>query len=579
MFQETSQEALVLLLDRLLKNGEDEVTEFKSVPKDYSTNEIGSYFSALSNEARLRGAEEAWLVFGIDDKTRKVVGTAYRQEPGRLKGLLHQISEETQPKSTFRNIFELNHADGRVLLFQIPPAPIGTPVSWKGHYYARAGESLTALSLDKLDAIRQQREESDWTSQILPGASLDDLDSDAIAFARKQFSEKHKGDSFYEDIASWNTKTFLNKAKLAIGGKLTRAAIILLGKPESVHFLSPSVAKITWCLVDNDGIQIDYKHFEPPFLLAVDQVFAKIRNVSIRALPDGTLFPVEISQYDSWVFREALHNCIAHQDYRLNSSIVVTEYSDHIQFSNAGAFIPGTLENVLNDDGRPRYYPNRQLADAMVELKMIDTIGSGIKRMFSTQKKRFMPMPDYIISENAVSVVLEGKILDARYTALLMKNGDLSLWDIILLDKVQKKRVITKDEAKYLRKKGLIEGRYPKVYPAASIAVQTHQVGAYLDRRGYDDDFYIRRILDFISTKGFASRAELDECLKPHMPSSLSDEQKRKKISNLLSVKMVSRSHLIVNRGSKRYPVWKLTEKGKELCKKEKSSCKNRSKK
>ena len=194
---------------------------------------------------------------------------------------------------------------------------------------------------------------------------------------------------------------------------------------------------------------IIHKHFEPPLLLTVDRIFAKIRNITIRTMPDGTLFPVEISQYDRWVFREALHNCIVHQDYTLCSSIVVAEYPDRVQLTNMGAFAPKTLENALHDDGRPRFYLNRQLTEAMVELNMIDTIGSGIKRMFKLQQKRFMPLPDYIITSDPdmVRVILYGKILDERYTRLLIRQTNLSLDDIILLDKLQKGVPITKEAA------------------------------------------------------------------------------------------------------------------------------------
>ena len=94
-----------------------------------------------------------------------------------------------------------------------------------------------------------------------------------------------------------------------------RNAIILLGKQKSTHFLSPGVAQITLVLKNKSSVDQDDRHLGPPFLLAVDELFANVRNLTLRHLPDGTLFPVEVSQYDPWVLREILHNCIAHQDY------------------------------------------------------------------------------------------------------------------------------------------------------------------------------------------------------------------------------------------------------------------------
>ena len=137
------QAALTSLLAQLIANWEDEVVEFKEAGKDYDTDKIGRYFSALSNEANLRNAERGWLVFGVNDKSRKVVGTAYRPEIERLLGLKNQMRDGTEPSVTLRNIHVLIDEDGhRVILFEIPAAPRGMPISWSGHYYARAGESL-----------------------------------------------------------------------------------------------------------------------------------------------------------------------------------------------------------------------------------------------------------------------------------------------------------------------------------------------------------------------------------------------------------------------------------------------------
>ena len=150
------QPELKSLLADLIATWENEVVEFKQAGNDYKTDTIGEYFSALSNEANLRGAERAWLVFGVNDKTRAVVGTHYRPESERLDSLKGQMAQGTEPSITFRNIHVLDDPSGRVVLFEIPAAPRGIPIAWKGHYYARAGESRVSLGLDKLDEIRQQ---------------------------------------------------------------------------------------------------------------------------------------------------------------------------------------------------------------------------------------------------------------------------------------------------------------------------------------------------------------------------------------------------------------------------------------
>jgi ATP-dependent DNA helicase RecG len=136
-----NQPDLTLLLHSLIATWENEVVEFKQAGKDYSTDDIGKYFSALANEANLRDADRGWLVFGVNNKTRAVVGTDYRPQADRLHSLKMQIADDAEPRITFREIHELAHGNGRVLLFEVPAAPRGIPIAWKGHYHARAGEA------------------------------------------------------------------------------------------------------------------------------------------------------------------------------------------------------------------------------------------------------------------------------------------------------------------------------------------------------------------------------------------------------------------------------------------------------
>ena len=285
-----------------------------------------------------------------------------------------------------------NRIEGKnIIIFKIPPAPRGIPVSWKGHFYAREGESLVALSIEKIERIRKQAQ-YDWSAEIVPNADLNDLDEGAIAAARKQFSEKNP--KFADEIPKWDDEIFLNKSKLLIKGKVTRAAIILLGKPEAESLLSPASAKISWILRDKDGNPRDYEHFSCPFLINIENVYNKIRNLKYRYIANNTLFPEEILRYDPFTIRESLNNCIAHQDYMLGGKINIVEYEDdRLVFQNMGDFIPISVENVLNNDAPESQYRNPFLAQAMVNLNMIDTIGSGIRKFTRYKAKGIFLCP------------------------------------------------------------------------------------------------------------------------------------------------------------------------------------------
>lgn len=439
-------------------------------------------------------------------------------------------------------------------MFEIPAALKGIPTSWNGHFFGRDGESLGPLKLNEIDLIRGEARNHDWSAEICPEATINDLDKHAIEKARAEYKKKHP--DLQSEVDQWDDIVFLNKAKVTIKGNITNAAIILLGKPESEAFLLPSIAKMSWILRNDQNIGQDYEHFGPLFLLNTSRLFGKIRNLKIRQMPGQSLFPLEIDKYDSYVIREALHNCIAHQDYELCGRINVVEYPDELLFTNLGRFIPKTVENVIKQDAPQEFYRNPWLASAMVNLNMIDTIGSGIKKMFLQQKSRFLPLPEYDLNEHEkVKVTIFGKILDANYTNVLINRSDLDLSMVMALDRIQKKQMVDKDIVNELRKKHLVEGRYPNVYVSSRIAKLTDDKLSYIKNRAFDNQHYKRLILSFIEEYGSASRQDINDLLMDKVSDALSEKQKLSKINNLI-YEMSRKDNTISNTGSKRKSRW-----------------------
>ena len=547
---------LTALLQELITTWENEVVEFKQASNDYSTDDIGKYFSALANEANLRGAERGWLVFGVNNKTRAIVGTDYRTQKDRLQSLKQQIAADAEPRVTFREIHELQHIDGRVLLFEIPAAPLGMPIAWKGHYYARAGESLSPLGLDKLDEIRGQTLSQDWSAQGVPAATLADLDETAVAKARESFARKYANRIGLPEVMGWPLSTFLDRARLTQGGQITRTALLLLGKAEAAYLLSPHPAQMTWSL---EGSERAYEHFGLPFLLTTTALYQRIRNIQLRILPQNELVPVEVPKYDQKIVLEALHNCIAHQDYRRNGRVVVKEQPDRLVFENQGSFFEGKPDDYVAGHKTPHRYRNPFLVQAMVELNMIDTMGYGIRDMYLGQARRYFPMPDYDLSEpGEVKMTLYGGVVDIAYSRLLIQKTDLPLADVLALDRVQKKLPIPDVAATRLRKAGLIEGRKPNYFVSAEIAAATASKADYIRTRAFDDEHYAKLLTEYLKKYQRANRAEINQLLLDKLSDALTEEQKVKKIDNLLT--KLRRAGRIHNAGSRGQPAWALAE-------------------
>lgn len=517
------------------QKAETECVEFKEAKAQYDFGKLGKYFSALSNEANLKNKDSAWLLFGIKDKPvpRPIVGTDYRKNSADLDSLKAEIANKTTNRITFTEIYEIDYPEGRVIAFQIPPAPKGFPIAWEGHYYGRDGEEIGALNLVEVETIRNQNNKIDWSAQIISTASLDDLDPKAITKAREEYKEKNPRKT--TDCDSWDDATFLNKAKVTIQGKITNTAILLLGKEESVHFINPAIAKISWILKDEHNVERDYEHFSVPFIINSTEVFNRVRNLTYRYMKDSSLFPTEIKMYDSFVIREALHNCIAHQDYSLQGRISVVERPDELIFSNAGSFLPKDIETVIEQDAPQEYYRNAFLADAMVNLNMIDTIGSGIKRMFIKQKERFFPLPDFDLSDpKKVTVKIVGRIWDENYTKLLMSKTDLDLKTVVLLDRVQKNLPINDEEIKELKQFGLIEGRKPNLHVSSAVAKITNDKASYIRKRGIDDEYCKKMILDYLLEFKEGKKDDFEKILLDKLPEVLDINQKKNKIKNIL---------------------------------------------
>ncbi len=310
----------------MLGDFETEVVEFKEANNTYYYKENGKYISAFCNEANIRGKAEAWLVFGVTNNG-KFTGSNYRKD-GNLQSLKREIANGTNERLTFLDIYEVTMEKKRIVAFQIPSAIPGIPITWNGSAWARENESLVPLPMNKMDLIRSQIG-MDWSKEIVNDATIDDLDPEAVLYARKMFSKKQEDRKLAKEIlSSMSDMDVLNKAGICFKGKITRTALLLLGKKESAFYFDGFTPRITWTLY-----------------------------------------------------------CIAHSDYRRHGKINVEEFEDHLVFMNEGAFIPETVEKALEPGYKPPCYRNAFLCNAMMNMYMIDTNSMGIPMIYNIQKE------------------------------------------------------------------------------------------------------------------------------------------------------------------------------------------------
>lgn len=556
-----NNDKLISLIDELCAQAsETELLEFKS---NYAEAEqLGKNLSALANSACIRMQPNAYLVYGVEDKTHEVIGTDFNPHVSKAKGnqdILPWLSSLLHPNFGFE-VYIVKHPNGNVVIFEIKPAR-GQPVKFQGKAYVRDGSSTTELAKYPEKERMIWTLPRDWSGEICEEATLTHLDPVALQQARREFATRHI--HFGQELDNWDDISFLSKLKLARENKLTNAAVLLLGQPEATGLLTPAVARISWILRGENNEDLDYIHMGTPFILVGDELLKYIRNLKVRIMTDHSITPVEISKYDPWVLREALHNCIAHQDYFLGGRIWVVEHPDRIKFTNVGDFLPGDIETVIYRDAPYPIYRNGLLAESMTDLGMMDSRGGGIKQMFSTQQERAFPLPDYNLEESErVHVTIYGNVIDLQYTQLLLKRTDFDLNTVILLDKVQKRLPISKEEHKRLKGEGLVEGRYPNLLVAGPVSRAVGEAGRHIRDRGFDQKYYRDLILDLLEEHGPVSRSWINDALVPKLPDRLSEKQKLTQVHNL--IQWLRRAGLIVNLGTSRNPAWVPSHKAED---------------
>jgi ATP-dependent DNA helicase RecG len=515
-----------------VENESHEWKEWRSLKQNISGRpgeDLVSYISAIAN------MEGGCIVIGVQDKTLAVTGIQdfadYTPE-----NAVHRILGKTPGLPTVGlriEVLRASDSGATSWLVHVPRHAPRQPVLAHGKAWQRLGDSLVELQADRHSAILTEViDGSDWSAGVVPGATLADLDPAAIAKAREKFAAKHQQEHWAADIAGWDTAEFLDRAKITRHRQITRTALILLGRPESVALLPSGMAEMLWKVPDERVS----KHFGPPFILNTTALGQHIRNPNIKLFPANELLAVELPRYDTQVVLEGLHNCVAHQDYEQGARIIVLETPGRLQLTNHGRFVDGQPEDYYLGLRTPGKYRNPWLAHAMNNVGMIDKSGYGIRDMVAKQRKRYLPLPDYEGSTLTQTVFnVYGQAIDENFSKLLMERSDLPLEQVIWLDRVQKKVPIGDDQCAVLRKAKLLDGRKPKYFVSANIAALTGLQAQYTLNKGLDDLHFKKLILAHIKKFKSVPAKDLRTLLFAKLPDSLSDAQKQSKVKNLLT--------------------------------------------
>ncbi len=479
------------------------------------------YVSALAN------MDGGCIVIGAADGTLVPTGVS---EPGDYtpENLPHRLLGRCAHLPSLGLHVEALRADDTgavVWLVHVPRHAPRQPVVAHDQAWQRDHDKLVPLRADRLSAIlAEPLAGEDWSAAVVPAATLADLDPEAVTLARRQYGAKHVTQRWAGEIAQWSDAAFLNRAHLAVHGQVTRSALLLLGRAERASRLLQHPAEILWKLPQERVAE----PFAPPFLRTTSDLLARIRNPMIKLFPDSQLVPVQLPRYETRLVLEAVHNSLAHQDYERGERVVLEEWTSRLRLVNAGAFVDGQPQDYYTGERTPRLYRNAWLATAMNEIGMIDKAGFGISDMVKIQRERFLPLPDYEGSDATTTVFnVMGQTLSLDYSRLLMREPDIDLATVLLLDLLQKGHPLTREQRQQLRQLKLVEGRGARTTISAGVAAATGQEAEYVHAAGLDSHHYRGLVLKMLGM-GPQPRAAINRLLLAKLPDTIVGEDRRR---------------------------------------------------
>jgi ATP-dependent DNA helicase RecG len=542
-------------LDVWLSEPESERLEFKEAKSNFHFETLAKYCAALANEG---GGK---IIFGVTDRRpRRVVGSVAFEKPGRTAAsLIHGLGIQV----TFE---EIHHANGRVLVFHVPPRPVGVPIQYDGVFWSRAGDELRPISPDRLRRVFQESG-PDFSAEPHPDASLDDLDPALVERFREMWIRK----SGNAALASMTTRQLLEDAELLAGDKVTHAALVLLGTRPALGRRLAQAELVFEYRSSEASIPFQQRiEFRSGFLGYLDELWNTInlRN-DVLHYREG-FFVGDIPAFNESVVREAVLNALAHRDYRLPGSIFVRQFPRRLEIVSPGGFPPGiTAANLLWRQS-PR---NRRIADACAKCGLVERSGQGANRMFEESIKEGKPKPDFTGTDDyQVELTLRGEIQNPAFLGFLQKVGAerLSTFgtrDILVLDAIQREEPLgedLKEHLPHLLDEGIVErigrGRGSRLILSRGLYDFMGKSGAYTRRKGLDRETNKALLLRHLSGAG-ASGAAFTE-LQQVLPAL-----SRRQIQGLLEDLRVEGK--VVLEGKRRYALWRIAGERQDLTRQE----------
>ena len=366
------------------------------------------------------------------------------------------------------------------------------PIAYKGAYKMRSGESLVNMTPDMLKRIFDEAA-PDFSQEICAGATLADLAPEAIQRLREMWHRRSGNDR----LLTVADEQLLTDAELVVGGRVTYAALILLGTHRALgQHLAHAEVVFEYRPNDATGPAADREDLRQGFLTYLDDLWDRINLRNDRQPFQLGFVRHDIRTFNEAAVREAILNAVSHRDYRHPGSVFVRQYPRRIEIVSPGGFPPGiTLDNLLQE----QFPRNRRIAEVLLKRGLVERAGQGMNRIFEEQIKESKPRPDFSRTHAyQVWLTLHGEIQDEGFLCFLERIGServaaFSTEDLLLVDLIHREQRIPDDlrpRLPFLVSQGVIEasgrGRGTQYMLSRRFYDFVGLRGVYTRRRGLD---------------------------------------------------------------------------------------------
>lgn len=527
-----TNEEILKTLDKLNESTADELEtqwlEFKpwNNPKDEMKIAV-EYAVCFAN------SQGGVVVFGVSDKVRGRSKAIHGVKGHVLDTWERGIYGSISPHMTVKvEELPVPEGTGRLLVVRVPEGdnpPYGTSM---GLFKKRVGKNCMPMDQKQLVQARISTGAVDWSGEIAHRITLDDLDPLEIARARSYLRSRNPS----SELLKLSDVEFLQGIEAIRNGEITNTGLLLFGQPEVIGRICPQnqvhyVHQISGTKISRNDV----------WRVGLLQVIGKMEDIfSGPANPEEEmtvgLAKLRIPSFPLDVVREAALNAICHRDYSNPGEVLIRHMADELVVTSPGGFIGGiTPDNILRADPIAR---NRTLANALMKLRLVDSVGIGRKRIFMTMLQYGKRMPQYEANESYVTLRLYNGAIDKKMAKMVadwsQKGKEIGLDGLIILSYLKEHRFIyTSDGARLLQTDrdnairildhmshpewGILErkGHTRAATYNLTKSVARDLIGkvAYTTTRGIDQTRYAELVRTFVRDHGTITNSECRELL------------------------------------------------------------------